>query len=63
MSGSDEYIDCDTIGDCINVNADGSRFYAGVCVNSLTVHRFDCVRVLIEVSIAIALCCDIFISC
>lgn len=52
MLGGDDYIECDTIGECVAVNADGSKFYAGVCVNGLTVKRFDCARILIEVSLA-----------
>lgn len=48
-----DFIDCDPIGECLAVDEDGSRFYSGVRVNGIDIHRFDCVRVILEVIIAI----------
>lgn len=48
----DNFIDCEPIGECISVDSDGNKFYVGVNVNGIDVRRFDCVRVVLEVSSA-----------
>ncbi len=57
--GGETYIDCEPLGDLIATDKDGNRFYEGVRVNELEIHRFDCVKVTLEVGrVSVFICCS-----